>query len=76
MLKLYEPHLRWIDEQHDRMCGLVTDWANINSGTHNLGGLAQLSAELKGEFACLNGEMTEIPLQSFTLIDGTGKKIQ
>lgn len=72
----HEPHLRWIDDQHERMCRLVTDWANINSGSHNLPGLARMSAELKREFACLGGEMTERALSPYSSITADGREIQ
>ena len=72
----FDPHLRWIDQQHTRMCRLVSDWANINSGTNNLPGLGKLSAELRREFACLGGEMIEVSLRPHASVDARGNKIQ
>src|SRR2546421_185364 len=39
------------------MCRLVEQWAQINSGTENLAGLARLSDALKTEFAVLGGDL-------------------
>jgi glutamate carboxypeptidase len=72
----YRPYLDWIDTQHRRMCGLVKTWAEINSGSYNLSGLAKMAAELKREFAVLGGEISELPLASVTSITADGRQIQ
>ncbi|HSV15187.1 MAG TPA: M20/M25/M40 family metallo-hydrolase, partial [Tepidisphaeraceae bacterium] len=75
-LSRYESPLRWIDQQHERMCALVAAWASINSGTHNLDGLARLSAELRREFQVLGGETRELPVQPSTSVDARGQTVQ
>src|SRR4051794_26397056 len=74
-LSRYQSQLGWIDQQHERMCALVSAWANINSGTHNLAGLNRLSAELRREFQVLGGAMSEIPLQPSSSIDERGNAV-
>src|SRR5207302_7577467 len=68
--------LSWIDQQRQRMLELVTAWASINTGTHNLAGLSRLSAELRREFQSLGGEMTEVPLRPYCSIDARGNAVQ
>ena len=71
----YMPILDWIDTQADRMRMLVTDWANINSGTRNLDGLARLSSVLKQQFNRL-GEVREIELPPERVIDTRGVAVE
>lgn len=68
----YDPHLHWIDSQRERMCRLVSEWANINSGSYNVAGLQRLSEKLKVAFASLGGEVTEIPLNPHRVIGADG----
>jgi glutamate carboxypeptidase len=72
----YAEQLRWIDSQHDHMIGQVSDWANINSGTHNLDGLAQMSAEVARELRALGGEVSHLDLSARRMIDGRGQTIE
>jgi glutamate carboxypeptidase len=58
------------------MCRLVTDWANINSGSRNIIGLNHLSAELAQEFDVLGGETTRIALLADCIIDPQGRRIE
>jgi len=64
----------WIDSQSDRMCGLVTQWANINSYSHNLVGLAELSDLLKSQWSAL-GEVEELPIGPDESIDSAGNVV-
>src|SRR5436309_4008984 len=72
----YDPKLRWIDEQRERMISLVSAWASINSGSQNLAGLSRLSAELRREFAVLGGDITEVALRPQISVDATGRTIE
>lgn len=65
----------WIDSQSDRMCGLVTQWANVNSYSHNLAGLAELSDLLKSQWSAL-GEVEELPIGPDESIDSSGQVVQ
>jgi len=44
---------------------ILTYWCDINSGTDNLDGLRTMHAALTKEFACLDGNIEEIPLPPF-----------
>jgi len=69
------PVLAWIDQQQPRMRQLITQWAAINSGSHNLDGLDQLSRALQQHYSALGGEVTEIPLPPQHVIDNRGDEI-
>jgi glutamate carboxypeptidase len=70
----HQPTLDWIDSQSDRLRSLVIEWANINSGSHNLDGLARFAAVLKRHFSTL-GEVHEIALPPEQVIDSRGQTI-
>ncbi len=63
--------LDWIDSQAGRMRSLVERWSNINSYSHNLPGLEELSHLLKAEWKPL-GEFEEIPIGHQESIDFRG----
>ncbi len=71
----YTPHLDWIDTQYPRMCRQVSEWANVNSSTDNLLGLAHMTALLRDAFSVLGGVVTEIRLTPGTAIDAYGQLI-
>lgn len=52
------PYLKWIETQRERMTSLVEQWANINSGSDNLQGLATMLAEARQAYAPL-GDLTQ-----------------
>jgi glutamate carboxypeptidase len=68
--------LDWISAQHDRMVSLVNAWANQNTGSRNIAGLAAFSTELKRSLSLLGGELREIALQPETTIDNTGHEVR
>lgn len=70
----YGPILSWIDAQADRMRSLVLEWANINSGSSNIEGLAKLSDALKRPFGVL-GEVREHDLPPEQIIDSRGNAV-
>jgi glutamate carboxypeptidase len=74
-MMLHDASLQWIDSQSNRMRRLVVDWAGINSGTHNLSGLATLAARLVAEFSILGGELRLIDLPPEETIDARGNAI-
>jgi len=67
--------LNWLDAQQDEMLRLVRRWAQINSGSHNLAGLAQLIADVQGEFESLGGQITLIDLPPAQSIDSAGNVV-
>ena len=66
----------WIDSQAQRMLELVEHWANINSASDNLKGLAQMAAVLSDAFSPLGGEMKLIDLPPRQIIDSSGQVVQ
>src|SRR5436305_6054879 len=58
----YASVLRWTDQQRERMRGLVTEWASINSGSYHVGGLGKLSESLQHHFSGLGCEARRVAL--------------
>ncbi len=75
-MNAHSPLLDWIDAHQADMLRLVSDWASINSGTHNLAGLSQFAAAVQGEFASLGGEVRHYDLPPAESIDSTGNAIR
>src|SRR5438270_5717483 len=69
------PVLAWIDQQQPRMRQLITRWAAINSGSHNLDGLDRFSRVLQQHYSALGGELAEIPLPPQQVIDDRGNEV-
>ncbi|HWB54324.1 MAG TPA: hypothetical protein VG722_09025, partial [Tepidisphaeraceae bacterium] len=72
----YLEPLAWIDTQQQRMIRLVSEWANINSGTENLDGLARMSAEVGRELQSLGAEVSHLDLPPWRMIDASGREIE
>lgn len=70
--------LEWLDTQQTVMEELLERWANINSHTENLVGLAFMLEELKVSFSSLKGEIRQIPLPPYRKYDQKGlpKEVQ
>lgn len=68
----YLSHLQWIDSQKPRMVDFLTQWANVNSGTHNLRGLHEMLSLLEQEFGVLGGEAESVELEPLLLEDSAG----
>lgn len=66
------PILRWIDSQRDEMLRLVCSFAEINSGTHNLNGLARLLHAVEAAFASLGAAAQSHDLAPVESIDSVG----
>lgn len=54
------------------MRGLVIEWAQINSGSHNLAGLSRLATRLRESFSVLGGEASLLELPSYQVVDSRG----
>lgn len=63
------PYLNWIDHMSLSMKDLVIKWANINTHATNFTGLEACMLELKKSFSVLGGEMEEVDLPPYTVID-------
>lgn len=68
--------LKWIESQDHRLLNYVKKWANVNSYSHNLAGLATLAKMLKEDFFLLGGELNGIYLPSYSVIDSKGMPIE
>mgnify|MGYP001142690734 CR=1 FL=1 len=60
---MLDPLLSWLDEQQAVMAQQVRAWSQINSGTENLAGLAQMRTLISECFAPLGTRIEEIPGQ-------------
>ncbi len=66
------PTLDWIDSQAQCMRQWVIDWANVNTGTYNLAGLATFCQMLRDAWEPLGGEISEITLPDEQTVDSSG----
>ena len=57
------------------MLRLLIEWARINSGSHNLEGLAALSKSVEAEFASLGAKLTHHTLPEMESIDSSGNVV-
>jgi glutamate carboxypeptidase len=64
--------LRWVDQQRERMRGLVTEWASINSGSYHVQGLGKLSESLQHHFSGLGCESRRVALPPQQVITARG----
>ena len=58
------------------MIDLLTRWANVNSGSHNLPGLNEMLALLEEEFSVLGGETERVELAPQQLDDSSDTAVQ
>ncbi|HET6247315.1 MAG TPA: hydrolase [Tepidisphaeraceae bacterium] len=68
-----KPILDWIDAQDIRMREMVEQWANLNTGSHNIAGLTAFLQILRTAWEPLGGTIEEIPLPEEENIDSTGR---
>jgi glutamate carboxypeptidase len=73
MMSQFEPHLRWVAGQQDRMLRLLGEWARINSGSRNLDGLRRMATAVEAEFGELGGEMQNLDLRPQVVLDERGQ---
>ena len=69
-------HLSVLDDQNEPMLDLVVELCNVNSGTFNLEGLAQVNQRLKTAFECLGGEIKTVDSKPMTKVDESGNTVQ
>ena len=74
-MSVYAPHLAWIDQQRDRMIGLVNQWAEINSGSTHIAGLEKLSGLIVDAFGVLQGDVHLVGLSPWKVIDSSGEVV-
>jgi glutamate carboxypeptidase len=69
----YASDLSWINQQRERMCRLIADWANVNTGSHNLAGLDACAGRVEAELACLGGYSVRVDLPAYQTVDAAGQ---
>lgn len=70
----YLPYLHWIDHQRQAMKDLVVSWSNINTHPINYQGLQEQMKALKASFKVLEGDIHEVDLPPYTVVDDLGNK--
>lgn len=73
LLSQYHELFNWIKSQQSQMASLVQSWANINSGSENLFGLARMRNKILHTFIPLKGKRSILPLQSTPAILPNGE---
>ena len=68
--------LTWIAGQRDTMLTRVVQWAEINSYTRNIAGLANLTKKVAADFSVLGGEIALHDLPPAGAIGPRGQNIQ
>ena len=68
----YSSWLNWIDKQSESMLRLVTEWANINTGSKNIDGLRRFISLMCHEFSSLNGKIEKKELPAATWVNSQG----
>lgn len=72
----YAAQINWLNKERSSMLATLQQWANINSYSNNISGLAKMMEVLKLEFLKLGGEMNEVTLPPRSIIDQSGKLIE
>lgn len=69
----YAPHINKIEQQHNKMLEQLLTWANINSGSYHLQGLACMQDTIISDFQILGGEIESLELPHIQQVhtDGT-----
>jgi glutamate carboxypeptidase len=69
------PHLKILDGRSDQMLNQVIELCDINSGTTNLEGLAQVKEKLANYFACLGGDLHFVDSDHDQILSDQGKEL-
>lgn len=75
-MKTYLPYLNPISSQQAEMTALLESWANINSSTDNLDGLALMFAAIERAFDPFGDVMEAIPIPPSVRIDSNGIPVE
>ena len=65
--------LDWLGSQQDNMTQTLIRWANINSGSENLTGLATMTTELEHAFAPLGANVATLPTPTRQIVNAKGE---
>ena len=69
------PHIELLDNRQEEMLQQVIHLCDINSGTRNLTGLAQVKDKLVGMFQSLGGELALVDSVPETLLNNQGEQL-
>ncbi|MBS0358731.1 MAG: hydrolase [Proteobacteria bacterium] len=75
-MEQYRQPLNWLQQQQANMTKTLIEWANINSGTYHLDGLAKMSQVLQKAFSELSTDIAEIELLPFSHVNSLGQVVQ
>ncbi len=64
--------LAWLDDKQDEMASLIVELCDINSGTHNLDGLAKVRDRIAAAFTALGGELNIVASDPWESVDDEG----
>src|SRR5687768_13507686 len=65
--------LNRIDAERHRALDRLIAWANINSGSHNVDGLARMAQEIRIELGALGADVQEVEVPPQEVIDARGE---
>lgn len=71
----FKEAIDWLDIQQKTMLDLVIEWAQINSGSHNLDGIATMATQVLKTATCLEADVTHIDLGDGEWVTGNGNII-
>src|SRR5205085_4298231 len=75
-MQKFQNELQWLDDQQQRMLDRVIAWANINTFTHNVNGLAELGQHVRRAFESLGAECEWIDLPSAKSLDDRAQLVE
>lgn len=64
--------LAWIDEQQDALQQRLQQWSSINSGSHNLAGLAEMHRTLAAAFVEASDSVESLTADSYQIVRADG----
>lgn len=73
IIQAFKSSQNFLQSSAGKMKSLVVDWANINSGSYHLQGLAQMHQVLEQAFLQLNGNITSHQSNDFEVILDNGE---
>lgn len=75
----FAAQLSWIDQQHQRLVDTLIAWANINSGSYHLEGVAHYRDVVQRDFAKLlddHDQIETVKLKPFSAVDDEGHVVE
>ncbi|MBS9777462.1 MAG: hydrolase [Gammaproteobacteria bacterium] len=79
LLQKYKKQLDHIDSRHDELVSTLIEWANINSGSYHIDGIAKYRGVLQAAFASVldkHDSIEVITLPTFEVVDSEGNIVE